>query len=106
MNAENLAYLQDKLKYLGFGDNAPINLELEEQVLRGEKEFQLYAEALYEDCRMEARLHFIKSSEKDIYFFKKYEALLHYGDGKREDRVQTFYIYKKYGFTFKEAFKT
>jgi len=104
MNPENLARLQDKLKYLGFGENAPINHELEEQVFRGEKEFQLCTEALFEDCRMEAKLFFEKSDEKDVYYFKKYVALLQYTDGTKADKTHIFHIYKKWGFTFKEAF--
>lgn len=104
MNQENLDYLQDKLKYLGFGEGAPINQELEEQVLRGEPSFQLFTEALFEDCRMEARLYFERSGERDHYFFKRYVAQLQYSDGIEADKEQTFYIYKKWGFTFKEAF--
>lgn len=104
MNQENLDYLQNRLKYLGFGEDAPINKELEEQVLRGEREFQLVTEALFEDCRMEARLFFERSAASDHYFFKRYDARLQYSDGIEADKQQTFYVYKKWGFTFKEAF--
>jgi len=104
MNQGNLDYLQDKLKYLGFGEDAPINEELKEEVLRGQPAFQLLTEALFEDCRMEAKLYFERSGVKDHYFFKKYDALLQYSDGIEADKQQTFYIYKKWGYTFKEAF--
>lgn len=104
MNKENLDYLQSRLKYLGFGEDAPINKELEEQVLRGEPAFQLLTEALFEDCRMEAKLYFERSEVKDHYYFKRYDALLQYSDGIEADKQRTFFIYKKWGFTFKEAF--
>ena len=104
MNAENLDYLQNRLKYLGFGEDGPLNQELEENVRQGLQEFQLLTDALFEDCRMEAKLFFSKSSEKDIYYFKKYDAQLQYSGSVEADKAQTFYIYKKWGFTFKEAF--
>jgi len=104
MNQENLEYLQERLKYLGFGEDAPINEELKEKVLRGEPAFQLLTEALFEDCRMEAKLYFERSGVKDHYYFKKYDALLQYSDGIEADKQQTFYIFKRWGYTFKEAF--
>jgi len=104
MNQENLDYLQERLKYLGFGEDAPINEELNEQVLRGEPSFQLVTEAHFEDCRMEAKLYFERSGVKDHYYFKRYDALLQYSDGIEADKKQTFYIYKRWGYTFKEAF--
>ncbi|MBS1601553.1 MAG: hypothetical protein JST42_02710 [Bacteroidetes bacterium] len=104
MNQENLEYLQERLKYLGFGENAPINEELKEQVLRDQPAFQLITEAHFEDCRMEAKLYFERSGVKDHYYFKRYDALLQYSDGIEADKQQTFYIFKKWGYTFKEAF--
>ncbi|WP_431216853.1 hypothetical protein ACQ86N_21215 [Puia sp. P3] len=104
MNSENLDYLQNRLKYLGFGEEGPLNQELEENVLLGQPEFQLFTDAVYEDCRMEATLHFSRSGERDTYYFKSYDARLLYAGSIEADKAQTFYIYKKWGFTFKEAF--
>jgi hypothetical protein len=104
MNQENLDYLQNRLKYLGFGAEGPLNQELTENVLLGQPEFQLFTEAVYEDCRVEAILHFKRSEERDAYYFNRYDARLLYPGSIKADKAQTFYIYKKSGFTFKEAF--
>ena len=105
MNAENLAFLQDSLKYLGFGENTLLNQQLEEQVLKDLGEFELYTEAYFDDnTKLEAKLYYRKSDAKDRYFLTKFDALLRYSDDPDKNRAQTFYIYKGTGITFKEAF--
>jgi hypothetical protein len=105
MNNENLEFLHDNLKYLGFGDNTLLNQQLEEQILKESKEIELYTEAYFDDfCRLEAKLYFRRSDQKEMYFFNKYEALLRYPDDPDKNRSQTFYINKGMGVTFKEAF--
>lgn len=105
MNKENLAFLQDSLKYLGFGENTLLNQQLEEQVLKDVGEFELYTEAYFDDnTKLEAKLYYRKSDSKDRYFLTKFDALLRYSDDPDRNRAQTFYIYKGTGITFKEAF--
>jgi hypothetical protein len=105
MDKENLAFLQDSLKYLGFGENTLLNQHLEEQVLKDVGEFELYTEAFFDDnTKLEAKLYYRKSDSKDRYFLTKFDALLRYSDDPDRNRAQTFYIYKGTGITFKEAF--
>ena len=105
MNNENLAFLQDSLKYLGFGESNHLQDQLELQLERGPKDFQLFTEAYYEDdCKVEAALYFRKGEKIDMYFFNKYEALLRNTAEPDLNRRQVFYINRGKGITFKEAY--
>lgn len=105
MNIENLVFLQDNLKYLGFGEGTALNRELEEQVKLGLEDFQLFTEAFFDDdTRTEAKLYFRVSDDSERYFFTRYEATLFYTNEPGRSRTQTIYIYKGKGFTFKETF--
>ena len=105
MNSENLAFLLDNLKYLGFGEKPLLDEQLEQQITHETKEFQLHTESFYdEDYKVEAILHFRRSDRFDMYFFNKYEAFLKKGDNAETERMQTFYISKGTGVTLKEAF--
>jgi len=107
MNQENLKFLHDRLKYLGFGEDSPLNQELTKQIEAEVKEFQLYTEAYFDDgySRMEAKLYFVRSVNTDRYFFNKYDVLLHYPDEQGKDKAQTIFLEKSSrGFTFKETF--
>ncbi len=87
------------------GDNTLLNQQLEQQVIKESKEIELYTEAYFDDfSRLEAKLYFRRSDQKEMYFFNKYEALLRYPDDQDKNRSQTFYINKGMGITFKEAF--
>ena len=106
MNTENLDFLQRVLKYLGFGESTPLNEELKVQIEAGGTEFQLYTEACFDDySRIEVKLYFVRSTKNDMYFFNRYDALLHYPDEPENDRAQTIYLdHYSRGFTFKETF--
>jgi hypothetical protein len=105
MNQENLSFLQDNLKYLGFGDGGPLSDQLKEQIVKESKEFQLFTEAYFdEDSKLEAALFFRRGDLTDLYFFNKYQALLRYSGESMPERGQIFYISKGTGITFKEAF--
>jgi hypothetical protein len=105
MNNENLSFLLDSLKFLGFGERPALNEQLEDCITQEIPEFKLYTESFYdEDYRLETLLHFRKAEKYDMYFFNKYEALLRRGDDPETDRTQTFYINKGTGITLKEAF--
>jgi hypothetical protein len=105
MNYENLAFLQDNLKYLGFGEHSLLNHQLEAEIAKEPLSFELYTEAFFdEDTRLEAKLHFRRSDTLEMYFFNKYDALLRYSDIPDRNKAQTFFIYKGSGVTLKEAF--
>ncbi len=103
MDNETLDFIQENLKYLGFGDKIVPPDQLEQELAKAPKDFELYAEAYYDDdYKLEAVLHFRKWN--DLYFFNKYDALLRKGDDPEMDRRQTFYISKGTGVTMKECF--
>jgi hypothetical protein len=105
MNKDNLAFLQDNLKYLGFGEYSLLNHLLESEMSRGTPSFELHTDAFFdEDTRLEAKLYFRKSDQLDMYFFNKYDAMLSYPESPDRNKVQTFYIYKGSGVTLKEAY--
>ncbi|MBN8836127.1 MAG: hypothetical protein J0I09_02630 [Sphingobacteriia bacterium] len=100
MNQENLKYLTDNLKYMGFGDK--LNAELEQQMKEGKTDFQLTANAEFNKKSFEAVLNFRKSDSTDMYFFNNYHASLEKNNGDKVE--QTFYLNKGKGITAKEAF--
>ncbi|HVS97676.1 MAG TPA: hypothetical protein VHE54_14380 [Puia sp.] len=105
MNKDNLAYLDENLKYLGFGEHSLLNRLLEAEITSGAPSFELHTEAFFdEETRLEAKLYFKRSESLDLYFFNKYDALLEYPDHPDKNKAQTFYIYKGSGVTLKEAF--
>jgi hypothetical protein len=105
MTTNNLEFLNNDLKYLGFGERSLLNQHLEAQLLREQASFELYTEAFYNaDTKLEAKLYFRRSAKENFYFFNKYDALLRYAGEPDKDRAQTFYISKGKGFTYKEAF--
>lgn len=105
MKKDNLTFLQENLRYLGFGEALPLNEQLVQEVGKGEKEFQLMTEAHFDEwTKLEAVLYFKKGGEQDMYFFTKYTAVLLYNDSPEHNKVHTFYIYKGSGVTLKEAY--
>jgi hypothetical protein len=101
MNQENFDYLQNTLRYTGFGDR--LNKELEMQLQNQPPEFALTTDFSIDKSRMETTLYFRKSDKSDMYFFNKYEAELN-NEEKDIKRSQTFYITKGGGISSKEAF--
>jgi len=100
MNNENLKYLTDNIKYMGFGEN--LKEALEKNMQEGKSEFQLRYNAEINKKPFEATLNFKKSDQTDMYFFNSYNASLEKNNGEKMD--QTFYINKGKGITSKEAF--
>jgi len=102
MNEENLNYLKDNLKYLGFDEK--LHTPLTERINSHAAGFNLETTVPhFNDREMQYSLQFKKSDQTDRYFFNRYEALLTNGKPE-EDKVQTFYINKGHGVTAKEAF--
>src|SRR5205823_3911156 len=100
MNQENVNYLKDSLKYLGFGET--LHTALVQKLAAGKPDFQLLFRASVDQKSFEAVLNFRKSDNSDMYFFNSYTAKLERRDS--QTREQTFYINKGKGITIKEAF--
>jgi hypothetical protein len=93
------------MKYLGFGDNALLNQQLEELTEKVAEGFELYTDAFFDEhTKLEAKLYFRHSDKEDRYFFNKYDALLLYPKEPIRNRAQTFYTHLGKGITFKESF--
>jgi hypothetical protein len=105
MNNENLEYLQETLKYLGFGEKQYLNHQLSERIALQQPMFELDSEVFFTaDHKLEITLYFRRSEQLDMYFFNKYDARLRSADDPDLDRAQTFYISKGTGVTLKESF--
>jgi hypothetical protein len=100
MNNENLQYLTDNIKYMGFGES--LKTELEKNMSEGKAEFQLHHKAEVNKKAFEATLNFRKSDSTDMYFFNNYHASLEKSNGEKAG--QTFYLNKGKGITAKEAY--
>ena len=100
MNNENLKFLADRVKYLGFDEN--LKEPLEKKMRAGSPEFQLQVQMEFGKKPFEATLNFRKSESSDMYFFNSYHASMERNDGKKVE--QTFYLNNGKGVTAKEAF--
>lgn len=101
MNAENLEYLKNQLKFLGFGEG--LYSQLENKMKEGKPEFTLDASTEFGTDKMQAVIHFRHSEKegKEAYFCNHYIATL-----LREDQNRSQFIYvnnKGQSITFKES---
>ncbi|HXD77165.1 MAG TPA: hypothetical protein VN616_05125 [Puia sp.] len=102
---ENVKFLHERLKYLGFGENTLLNQQLEEHINNNEPEFELFTDAFFDRMvRIEARLHFQKQDQQGIYVFDRYIARIEYEQEPDRNKARSFYIYRGVGVTFKEAY--
>ena len=99
MNQKNVEYLENNLKYLGFGDK--LNEELRSKVAEGKLDFTLRHEAEFNGRKLSATLHFRRPEATDLYFLNKWDGKLLSEIGKRE---QTFYLKNGHGISLKEGF--
>ncbi|MBI2282832.1 MAG: hypothetical protein HYU71_03890 [Bacteroidetes bacterium] len=100
MNMENLKYLQDNIKYTGFGES--LYPELEKNIQQKKDEFQLHFTTQVNNRPFDAILHFRKSNSSDMYFFNRYVASMERTNGEKLE--QSFPINKGKGVTAKEAY--
>jgi hypothetical protein len=100
MNEQNVQYLKDNIKYMGFGEG--LHTELEKQLSAGKPDFQLNYKGEMNKKPFEATLNFRKSDTTDMYFFNSYSAKMERSNG--ESKEQLFYLDKGKGVTAKEAF--
>lgn len=99
MNEQNLSYLKDTLKYLGFGES--LNESLAQRMADGAKDFTLSLDTEVGRKPFGATLHFRKGDTSDTYFFNKWDATLKTEEGTAG---QTFYINRGHGITLKEGY--
>ena len=123
MNEDNVNYLQNQLKFLGFGDK--FNERLTELIKADKPEFTIRENypykrpptspnEIHEKDIVSYELFFKKGTGSDMYFFNKYDAsLVKELQAQKEgvvNRVEmaeiknTFYIEKGKGITAKEAY--
>ncbi len=102
MNEENVKYLKDNLKYMGFGDK--LNETMEKNMAEQKPEFTLKMQTEINKKPVEADLHFKKSETTDMYFFNRYDVKIKNTDDLSKDLQQTFYINKGQGVTLKESY--
>ncbi len=101
MNNENLEYLKNQLKFLGFDEG--LYKQLEDKMKEGKPEFTLNASTEYGKDKMEAVIHFRHSDKdgQDNYFCNSYIATL-----LQEEKNKSQFIYvnnKGQNITFKES---
>jgi hypothetical protein len=105
MNNDNLSFIRQSIRYLGFGEAMTHNEQLELEMQKGVKEFQLKTAACFDEwSTIQATLYFRRADNYDMYYFNKYDAFLMYEGDPKRNRMQTFYISKGKGVTLKEAF--
>ena len=100
MNMENLKFLQDNMKYTGFGES--LCPDLEKNIQEKKPEFELPFSTQMGNRGFEATLQFRKSDTSDMYFFNRYVASIEKVKGEKIQ--QSFEIKKGKGITAKEAF--
>lgn len=101
MNLKNLEYLQDQVKFTGFGE-AMAN-DIKTAIEQGDTDFKLKHETKYGNDNVSAELSFSKSKQSDMYFFNSYKVALE-KEGTAQNLEQTFYINKGNNITLKEAY--
>lgn len=100
MNESNLDYLQDQVKFTGFGDE--LKSKIADNVSAGEERFKIDFSKAFGKDSVEVELNFSQSKESDMYFFNNYNVKLQ-KEGE-EDIKQTFYINKNNNITLREAY--
>jgi hypothetical protein len=102
MNNENLSYLENQVKFTGFGEGHAKSIR--ENMEKNVASFALQHNTNYGKDEMSATLNFRKSDTTDMYFFNNYQAQVK--NGNSQDTVsQTFYISnKEQNVTLKEAY--
>lgn len=101
MNMNNLEYLQNEVKFTGFGD--ALETDLKQNIEQGLDSFKLNYSTQYGKDDVKAELSFSKSKTTDMYFFNSYQVSLQ-KENTAESLDQTFYINKGNNITLKEAY--
>lgn len=101
MNQQNAEYLQNLLKFTGFGEG--MQEELQTRLQEQKPEFTLQHRSQIGTDQVEASLLFRKSDQSDMYFFNRFYLKLKDENGA-EDFTQSFPISREHSFTLKEAY--
>jgi hypothetical protein len=101
MNQQNIDYLKNGLRSLGFGDK--LNDSLEAGIRGQAPQFQLKLDGEFGQDKVQYTLDFKRSDQSERYFFNRYQATLK-ADNPADDKSQTFYVNKNAGITAKEAY--
>jgi len=105
MKQNFLLLLEENLRYLGFGEASSFHEQLEQEIEKGNKEFQLSTETHFDELSVvEATLYFRQAENDRKYFFVRFDASLVYHDFPEYNVKQTFYINNGSGVTYKEAY--
>ena len=100
MNNENVDFLQNQVKYAGFGEG--LAGALVKEIKAGNEEFKLQHSHTFGKDNVDSTLNFKKSKESDMYFFNSYDVTMKKEAGK--DVSNTFYINQGQSITLKEAY--
>ncbi|MDQ2719365.1 MAG: JAB domain-containing protein [Bacteroidota bacterium] len=105
---KNLDYINNQIKYLGFGEG--FHESLQEAMKSGSDKIDFpiskeFSSTLEKSNPIDFTLHFNKGKESNMYFLNSYSAQLNIPNVTPENtHSQTFYLNKGKGFTAKEAF--
>jgi hypothetical protein len=99
---DQVEYLKNQVKYLGFGEAEILHKDLEKGISSEEKNFEIKttSDKSLPENTVDFTLNFSKS-EKGGVFFNSYQAELN--NEKGETHAQKFYVNKENTFTAKEA---
>lgn len=99
---DQVQYLKDQLKYLGFGEAEELHKDLEKGIESSKQQFEIktYSDKALPGNTVDFILKFNKS-EKGGVFFNSYQATLK--NEKNESFSHNFYVSKESTFTAKEA---
>ena len=100
MNNENVDFLQNQIKYAGFGEG--LAGALVKEMKAGNEEFKLPYSHTFGKDNVEASLNFKKSKESDKYFFNSYDVTVNPEKGKSISN--TFFINQGQSITLKEGY--
>ncbi|MBN8856158.1 MAG: hypothetical protein BGO55_08310 [Sphingobacteriales bacterium 50-39] len=104
MNNDDLFFLRNNIRYLEFGEAMARSELLEEETQKGVEAFQLMAVARFDKWSTIQATLFIKRSEySGMYALNKYDATLIYDSRAKPNRMQSFFIKKGTGVTFRQA---
>jgi hypothetical protein len=101
MNQKNFEYLQDQIKYSGFGTS--LSSALEENIKAGKDNFVLHHQVKQGPDQLNSMLYFRKSAETDRYFFNSFESTLKKADSA-QTYTQRFAVLREGNITRKEAY--
>lgn len=99
INVKNQNYLQDQIKFLGFGEE--LNEVLKQQLSKGQEKFKIEFPVQKDNQIAEYSLNFAKGSKDDMYFFNSFDLKLQKSDSTELNH--NFQVNGTKGVTAKEA---